>query len=175
MVSNREGFDLAAIASRMDSTLDENAQNIVSALLEGRSFFQSTAESQTQIITGLHQETRKTVIHELRRTRSILIGALSKPASKEVSYGTHEVSDEFAAEDCILESLLFPSISERYKRVTEAHANTYKWIFMDPRPEDRPWSSFKDWLENGSGIYWYVLFCPYFPVYVAVGSWSHVL
>lgn len=51
MVSSRENFDLAAIATRPDSALDENARNIVLALLEDRSFSQSTIESQTQIIT----------------------------------------------------------------------------------------------------------------------------
>jgi hypothetical protein len=132
LVSSREKFDLAAIASRSDSALDKNARNIVSALLESRSFFQTSIEDQTQIIAGLHQETQNKVINELKRTRSILLGALSKPASKEVSCGTTEVVNEVAVEDHILDSLLFPSISERYERIAEAHANTYKWIFMDP-------------------------------------------
>jgi hypothetical protein len=139
--------------------VDENVRNIVSALSEGRSLFQFTIEHQTQIITGLHQETQNKV-NEIKRTRSILLGALSKPASKEVNCRTTEAVNEVAAEDRILESLLFPSISERYEKITEAHTNTYKWIFIDPRPEDRPWSSFTDWLKNGSDIYWYVLFCP---------------
>jgi hypothetical protein len=71
-----------------------------------------------------------------------------------VSSSTTEVAYKTAVGDCILESLLFPSISKRYEGVVEAHENTYKWIFLDPRPEDRPWSSFTDWLKNGIGIYW---------------------
>jgi hypothetical protein len=161
MVSSRENFDLAAIASRPDSALDENARNIASALLEDRSLFQSTIESQTQIITDLLQETQRTVINEFKRElkrefkRSrFLLGVLPKSASTEASSSTTEVAYKTAAEDRILESLLFPSISKRYEGVIEAHANTYKWIFLDPRPEDRPWSSFTDWLKNGNGIYW---------------------
>ena len=161
MVSSRENFDLAAIASRSDSALDENARNIASALLEDRSLFQSTIESQTQIITDLLQETQRTVINEFKRElkrefkRSrFLLGVLPKSASTEASSSTTEVAYKTAAEDRILESLLFPSISKRYEGVIEAHANTYKWIFLDARPEDRPWSSFKDCLINGNGIFW---------------------
>jgi hypothetical protein len=153
MVSSRENFDLAAISSRPDSALDETDRNIVLALLEDRSLFQSTIESQIQIITSLHKETQNKVTNEIKRAKSNLLRAI-KSARTEAIYNTTEVVNETAVKDRILESLLFSSISKRYEAVIEAHANTYKWIFLDPQPEDRPWSSFTNWLKNGNGIYW---------------------
>ena len=152
MVSSKENFDLAAIASRPDSALDETARNIVLALLEDRNLFQSTIESQTQIMTSRHRETQNKVTNEIKRVESNLLRAIHS-ARTEAIYNTTEVVNEAAVKDRILENLLFPSISKRYEAVIEAHANTYKWIFLDPRAEDRPWSSFTDWLKNGNGIY----------------------
>jgi hypothetical protein len=59
----------------------------------------------------------------------------------------------------LLQSLLFPTIIERFEGVVEAHSSTFAWLFQDPRAgaqagKDKLWSDFPDWLRNGSGIYW---------------------
>jgi hypothetical protein len=59
----------------------------------------------------------------------------------------------------ILASLRFPSITERYEKVAEAHRKTYQWLFQ-PQAEGghagqgKRWSSFPDWLRHDSGLYW---------------------
>jgi hypothetical protein len=100
MVSSRENFDLAAIASRPDSALDETDRNIVLALLEDRSLFQSTIESQIQIITNLHKETQNKVTNEIKRAKSNLLRAI-KSARTEAIYNTTEVVNEAAVKDRI--------------------------------------------------------------------------
>jgi hypothetical protein len=54
----------------------------------------------------------------------------------------------------VIQSLAYEGMTRRYEEVTEAFPETYEWIFM-PRP-DSPivWSDFRDWLENGGGVYW---------------------
>ncbi len=54
----------------------------------------------------------------------------------------------------ILESLRFPQMQDRYEAIASAHKKTFTWIFKDPVKHQRPWSSFSDWLTNGSGLYW---------------------
>jgi hypothetical protein len=58
------------------------------------------------------------------------------------------------AELLIRESLRFETMTNRYETISEAHQRTFEWIFRDPKKEDLPWSSFIDWAELGSGIYW---------------------
>ncbi|MCJ1285389.1 hypothetical protein MMC26_004729 [Xylographa opegraphella] len=59
----------------------------------------------------------------------------------------------------VLTSLSFESMTVRHSTITEAHANTYKWIFdegdqqsvgVDPQPRTR----FTEWLKSDNGIYW---------------------
>jgi hypothetical protein len=58
------------------------------------------------------------------------------------------------AELHIRESLRFDSMTHRYETISEAHQRTFEWIFREPEEEHLPWSSFIDWAESGSGIYW---------------------
>lgn len=51
----------------------------------------------------------------------------------------------------LLNSLNYPTINSRRNDIRSKHKNTYEWIF-DPLP--KPWPSFVEWLETGSGIYW---------------------
>ncbi|KAI0010773.1 hypothetical protein F4779DRAFT_626929 [Xylariaceae sp. FL0662B] len=48
----------------------------------------------------------------------------------------------------------FSRIMDREETLSQAHANTYEWIFCDPAVSDKPWSSFVQWLESGTGCYW---------------------
>ena len=57
------------------------------------------------------------------------------------------------AEDCILGSLRYPTMMERYEEITEAHRETFEWIFRNPDGE-KPWSDFSQWLRSQNGIYW---------------------
>jgi hypothetical protein len=58
-----------------------------------------------------------------------------------------------ALRDRIRNSLMFQSMSERHEEILEAHKHTFKWVYDRPSKDDS-WSSFSEWLELGSGIYW---------------------
>ena len=48
----------------------------------------------------------------------------------------------------LLHSLDFVERSQRYERITEAHQNTFDWIF------EKPELGLVSWLRKGTGIYW---------------------
>lgn len=56
----------------------------------------------------------------------------------------------------VVESLLFTRISERQRRIAEAHPRTYDWLFEGVNVEGpgSPGVSVVDWLREGSGTYW---------------------
>ncbi|KAI0386447.1 hypothetical protein F5Y04DRAFT_276054 [Hypomontagnella monticulosa] len=56
--------------------------------------------------------------------------------------------------DKVLSCLFFRQIMDREETLSEAHQNTYDWIFCDPEAEEKPWSPFIQWLERGTGCYW---------------------
>ena len=56
----------------------------------------------------------------------------------------------------IIESLLFPMISERQRRITEAHPHTYDWLFEETKIKraGTPVVTMLEWLRTGNGTYW---------------------
>jgi chromatin segregation and condensation protein Rec8/ScpA/Scc1 (kleisin family) len=52
------------------------------------------------------------------------------------------------------ESLSFPVMTDREDDIAEAELATFDWIFEKPRSEERPWSSFQEWLFSGDSLYW---------------------
>lgn len=48
----------------------------------------------------------------------------------------------------------FSSIDDRRDRIPEAHAETFEWIFHDPKQRDKPWANFAKWLGDQDGLYW---------------------
>ncbi|RDL33042.1 uncharacterized protein BP5553_08481 [Venustampulla echinocandica] len=77
--------------------------------------------------------------------------ALERAVQEEVSrFFRIQIAD---AEDCILGSLRYPTMMERYEEITEAHRKTFEWIFRNPDGE-KPWSDFSKWLQSQNGIYW---------------------
>jgi len=59
----------------------------------------------------------------------------------------------------LLDSLRFPSITERAEAISEAHSQTFQWLFRPPEEsvqfqDGRRWDDFYQWLEKGSGLYW---------------------
>ncbi|KAM0152038.1 hypothetical protein ACHAQE_008220 [Botrytis cinerea] len=62
------------------------------------------------------------------------------------------------ATKAILESLYFPTITERYEKIAEAHRKTFEWVFRplvdEEDVKDTQWSDFVEWLSGGQGIYW---------------------
>ncbi|KAK3898926.1 hypothetical protein C8A05DRAFT_18559 [Staphylotrichum tortipilum] len=54
----------------------------------------------------------------------------------------------------LLGSLHFPMIQVRHERIAKAHAETYEWIFREPRTPDSTAIGFAEWLEQGNGMFW---------------------
>lgn len=52
--------------------------------------------------------------------------------------------------------LKYGEISHRHERITKAFASTFEWIFQQPDREGTTatWANFREWLEEGKGIYW---------------------
>jgi hypothetical protein len=55
---------------------------------------------------------------------------------------------EMAKMEALLDGLQFPEMLRREEAIHDAHIHTFSWIF------DEESSVFKDWLENGTGIFW---------------------
>jgi len=56
--------------------------------------------------------------------------------------------------DRLLHSLQFQAITAREERIAEAHVRTFEWIFESSASSPHPWSSFGDWLQTDSDLYW---------------------
>ncbi|KAJ3566269.1 hypothetical protein NPX13_g7202 [Xylaria arbuscula] len=55
----------------------------------------------------------------------------------------------------ILHKLAFRGMNDRERRICKAHAQTFEWIFHDPKVDSRSWSSFNDFLVSPQNqIYW---------------------
>jgi len=71
-----------------------------------------------------------------------------------------EKSFRKAVEEETLESLLFPTITELFDNLVEAHSTTFDWIFRHHTEAEiqtgnlKTMSNFPKWLEDGAVIYW---------------------
>jgi len=155
----RKKYDLAILSQRSD--INELSQGILSALLDHQNVFDAAVFAQSQMTMDLYHDMATLTVNQHQATRDIIIDAVREGMqggrSESHAANSSEMGGDAArrrAEDRLLRSLLFPSISERYTRVAKAHAATFEWIFREPEHEDRPWSSFSQWLQSGDGIYW---------------------
>ncbi|GJN85045.1 hypothetical protein PLIIFM63780_008609 [Purpureocillium lilacinum] len=60
-------------------------------------------------------------------------------------------------QSALLERLQYPERLDREARIPEAFSRTFDWIFSDREAcetAERPWSSFRHWLESGDSVYW---------------------
>jgi len=60
-------------------------------------------------------------------------------------------------QSALLERLQYPERLDREARIPEAFNRTFDWIFSDREAcetAERPWSSFRHWLESGDSVYW---------------------
>ncbi|KAF2177486.1 hypothetical protein K469DRAFT_603169, partial [Zopfia rhizophila CBS 207.26] len=55
----------------------------------------------------------------------------------------------------LIDHLRFGDMLDREMRIPDAHKMTFEWIYRDPCANDKPWTSFIDWLEKQEkGLYW---------------------
>ncbi|KAH7409648.1 hypothetical protein BKA64DRAFT_720887 [Cadophora sp. MPI-SDFR-AT-0126] len=147
--------------------LDIHSQKLLRALEDGQRVFAESLQSQTEEIAVFHSKTTDHNASEHKETLSAIISAIHQAnrGKRRRNVKTdnwdetleqrkdREEQRKAQLEQIILEIFRYPHISERYLRLEKAHKTTFKWMFNDPRPQDRLWSSFAEWLRCGKGIY----------------------
>ncbi|KAJ5721250.1 uncharacterized protein N7483_009184 [Penicillium malachiteum] len=113
-------------------------EEIISAILKLR-------DGSSKVITG----NQTNVTPDLHTQETIM--TLQRPIFEHVDF---HVQNFQVVQSKILDCLHFRQIDHRYDTVNNAHRNTYEWIYHDPDVENKPWSNFSQWLEQGHGCYW---------------------
>lgn len=160
----RQRMDLDLLSRQV--SVNSNAKHLIEALRDNQDAFSSQLIDQTKTFFNLQKETRILNAEEHEITRSVIVNAITqvtrkgydgekRPPRPRVTTKAEEARIKQQAEDRILKSLLFQSISARYLQVAKAHQDTFQWIFRDP-PVDASyhWSNFANWLQFENGIYW---------------------
>jgi hypothetical protein len=63
-------------------------------------------------------------------------------------------SDARVGENYILRTLRFPTMNHRHVEISEAHHETFGWIFEESPRGGGSRHSFLKWLQHGTGLYW---------------------
>src|SRR4051812_19437774 len=58
------------------------------------------------------------------------------------------------AEDSIVSSLFYDTISSRHEPIPEAHARIFQWLLGGKSKDKSKRPVLLDWLRRGSGLYW---------------------
>ncbi len=133
-----KGVDLVAVQQDESfKTLDQTLQNFIKNLASGFSKL-------SDLISQENTTTRNTITQEHRDTRDHVTSELQDIQLKSNN-------EQHRAK--FLESLYYPEIHQRQEEISEAHRQTFDWIFDRTGENIRPWNDFVDWLENGDGIY----------------------
>jgi hypothetical protein len=63
-------------------------------------------------------------------------------------------SDSRVGENYILRTLRFPTMNHRHVEISEAHHETFRWVFEESSHSGSPSHSFRRWLQHGHGLFW---------------------
>ena len=158
---------MAAQQSLRFNALDQETQQIVKGLVELKSSVAEELQVQTLALAQLLTRQEAVLQSQTDVNTRIVVnvygnGKELENSSNEVVYEACQVIQleekriRGVLAATILGSLHFPMIMQRVEEVTEAHHETFKWIFQHPSedPEGRNWDDFVQWLECGEGLYW---------------------
>ncbi|KAI1744802.1 hypothetical protein F4680DRAFT_235556 [Xylaria scruposa] len=136
--------------SRILSTLEEVAKQHADSKEDTRRMIEKLNEADT-IGQGHHEEL-------VQLGNQILDSINAMPiCGSSIHQAESELDDETAhkaAERRILRLLWYSSIRSREDSISENYANTFQWIFRDPKPAGKPWDSFVNFLEGDTPTYW---------------------
>lgn len=113
--------------------LDNSTQDIMTALIENRRILQ---DDLTLHLESLAEVQKKE--HAMTRTLFTQHSRDNKERRMQLSF---------------LESLRFPTMSNRQEAIPEAHKRTLEWIFRSADKEN-PWYNFPQWLVSDNDVYW---------------------
>lgn len=165
---NRNAINsMAAQQSQRFNALDQETQQIVKGLVDLKSSVAEELQAQSLALTQLLTR-QEAVAHSRTDVNTRIVvnvynhGNGVDNSTKDVAYDacqviqTEEAKIRKSIAATILGSLRFSMIKQRVAEVTEAHHETFKWIFQHPSedPEGRDWDDFVQWLETGEGLYW---------------------
>ncbi|KAI1358203.1 hypothetical protein F5Y08DRAFT_124953 [Xylaria arbuscula] len=156
---------LVGIRDKVNQTNDDGNSRILAALEEVAGKQARSKDDSAHMIEILNNADR---IGQGRHDELVQLGnhllhairALSNPASPthtplpQPSTYLHDDSAREAAENMVLVSVWYPSKHDREETIDKAHANTFQWIFEDPKATGNQWSSFVDFLQGGTPSYW---------------------
>ncbi|KAH0538897.1 hypothetical protein FGG08_004553 [Glutinoglossum americanum] len=155
----RENLDAASIrlSARFDA-LDEQTQRIISTLLNNNTVLsQEITVTLSQIVNRLeaineeqHRRARDVILERWQR-RAEPGNIYDITASVELLSVSSEEEDKLrnAIQTAILESLKFPTMTNRYEDVVDAYPETFEWAFHDSN-EDRYRKDFHELSEYQS-------------------------
>jgi hypothetical protein len=166
---NSKRIDLTALqqSKRFDSLGLEN-QRIIAALLNIQNTLAGDLQVQIATLSQLLSRTEVVVADQEDRTRRVIVDAfqdvigLTRTREDIIEINNTRGSERSmrkSVEDELLEHLNFPTITERFEEVAEAHQQTFQWIFRRPdhgvhAGQGKHWSPFPEWLQHGNGLYW---------------------
>lgn len=145
----------------MSYSLQKSTTRVLESIHQGYEAFSSQINLQTDKLLQVQQGHRQGV-HSIYVTGALLsVGTLQSPRDWQSSYESTNIHPQleqeiqlFIIESCILDSLSFSAMSNRFQSVERAHARTFDWVYYENQTGPVPWSSFVDWLRHGTGIYW---------------------
>ncbi|KAF4627148.1 hypothetical protein G7Y89_g11005 [Cudoniella acicularis] len=129
---NKKADALALQNDESVEALNRHEQRTIKELLQSRDVLRREIEQQSEAIIQSNGQYHANM-------RDSVLMALGEAQSSEIR---------------LLQSLRFPTMGNRYVEISEAHRQTFRWIFEDPLPLNCGWSNFAEWLENGRGVYW---------------------
>ncbi|KAE9374106.1 hypothetical protein N431DRAFT_371507, partial [Stipitochalara longipes BDJ] len=155
------------LAKRLSAFRDELDAHVLVSLSER---FNSLSLLQDERYTSLENSIRTDIeplLRELvamhKKLTTTLIGkhTISRHANRQTSSHIGLLETEEKTNLALLDALKFPAMSHRRMEIATAHQRTFSWIFAEPiavnsdcKHRVRPWSSYIQWLRQGSGIYW---------------------
>lgn len=57
-------------------------------------------------------------------------------------------------EQFFIKRLHYEGMEDREGTVAEAHEETFRWIYEEPKSDVRQWSNFRTWLQSDEQLYW---------------------
>jgi hypothetical protein len=150
-------------------TLGFENQQIITALLNLQSTVAGDFQAQLRTLSVLLDRINIVIADQEDPTRKLIVDVFQlalQSNEQDEKMGKVQASEQAIRRKVsneILDSLLFPSIVERFEEVAEAHERTFQWIFQnlsiipDEELQDEPqrqWSDFTHWPRHDGGVYW---------------------
>jgi hypothetical protein len=136
----------------MSSAFEDQAANLKTILAQMLCRIESMNQDN-------HRQTRKIILDKISKGNESLKFDLQEQIITS-SIEMLDVSDaseqrlRASIKEGIMQSLIYPSMTDRYEDVIEAHPSTFEWAFRNSTDTKLPWSNFSEWLQFGQKTYW---------------------